>query len=154
MPQYSRIKDPRSIPIPTDITSPSDLCEHFPLQASWGNISPVIYSRPVFSAPSTIDPAPHATYAPPPQSTPAVDINAIVKAVVQTTLASNNTLGCGKPDCSLPCADTHPDRRRTPRPGLHSPPNPPTASRNFPPQSMEWGYPLLPHLSGMHTRLF
>ena len=53
----------------------------------------------------------------------------------------------GNPDQSLTRTDTCPARRRNPIPGLHSPPNPPTAFRHFFPQGMEWGSPLLSHIS-------
>ena len=74
-----QIKDPQSLPIPTDIRSPPNSHEHSPLQASWGEASPLKYAGPTFSATAMIAPAPHATPVLPLHSTPTSDIDAIIK---------------------------------------------------------------------------
>ena len=63
-----------------------------PLQASWWYASLSISAYPAFPAPMTTAPTPYASLAPPPQSTPTANINAIVKAFVQVTLAANAAL--------------------------------------------------------------
>ena len=84
-----QIKDPHSLPIPIDITSLSDLRDHSPLHASWGDDSPFISTRPAFPTPVMTALVTHAPSTPPPQLTSNVDIDTIIKVVIQVTPAAN-----------------------------------------------------------------
>ena len=88
LPPTAPLQDLRSLPPPTDITSPPASVEKSPLP-SWKHTSPITSPRPDFSDLTPTIPAPHARPVLPAASSPNVDINAIVQAVVQATLAAN-----------------------------------------------------------------
>ena len=83
-----QIQEHWSLPIPTSITSQPYSREQSPLQL-WYHASPVISASPAFSDSAYTVPVPQFPSAPPPASTPSVDINDIVKEVFQATLAAN-----------------------------------------------------------------
>ena len=124
-----QIQDPRSLPIPTDITSHPNSREHSPLQ-SWYQASPVISVTPAFYAPSSTAPVPHVPFHWHLASTPIVGINVIVKAVVQVTLvanarstAANPTTPSLVPTLTQPAGGPHPSENfflKSWNGGLHS----------------------------------